>query len=758
MNAVESTPEMAKAIFERMEHNLSIVRKRLNRPLTLSEKLILGHLDDAQHQEMIPGESYLLLRPDRVVLPDAIGQLTLLQFMQTGQHTVRLPATVHCDHLTQAQSNGTEDLARSLQQNNEVYEFLRSASAKYGAGFWAPGAGIAHQVVLENYAFPGALILGTDSHTPNAGGLGACAVAVGGTEAAEALAGLPWELRYPKRIAVLLTGALNGWASPKDVILWVAGQLTVSGGTNAVIEYIGPGARSISATGKATIANMGAEVGATTSLFAADERMKTYLAATGRGALSAVVDQYRHLLEPDTEVVSAPEQYYDRVIHLDLSTLEPHVTGPHSPDRTRPISALAAEFAQTDPAFPAALSAALIGSCTNSSYEDMSRSAQVAEQATRRGLKSAVQFLITPGSEKIRATTERDGQMQSLQALGGTVLANACGPCIGQWKRDDKFAGLPNSIVTSYNRNYSGRNDGHTTTLHFMASPEIVTAFALAGRLTFNPMRDELQDAQGQPFKLMPPGDAPEVPSRGFADSGKYFTPPPTDGRAVEVVIHPASERLQLVAPWKAWQENDFSAMPVLIKTKGKTTTDQIAPAGPWMRYRGHIGKSSEGMLIGGVNAYTGETGKVTNVLSGERSQPIAKVARAYQAGKQSWVIIGGNNYGEGSSREHAAITPRYLGCAAVIARSFARIHESNLKKQGLLALTFRNPDDYDRIREDDRISLPATINLVPGADVECVIKHADGSQETVKLAHTLSEEHIRWFRAGSALNALNSK
>ncbi len=758
MSAVDSTPEMAKAIFERMEHNLSIVRNRLNRPLTLSEKLILGHLDDAQHQEMIPGESYLLLRPDRVVLPDAIGQLTLLQFMQTGQRKVRLPATVHCDHLTQAQSNGTEDLARSLQQNNEVYEFLRSASAKYGAGFWAPGAGIAHQVVLENYAFPGALILGTDSHTPNAGGLGACAVAVGGTEAAEALAGLPWELRYPKRIAVLLTGALNGWASPKDVILWVAGQLTVSGGTNAVIEYIGPGARSISATGKATIANMGAEVGATTSLFAADERMKTYLAATGRGALSAVVDQYLHLLEPDKEVVSAPEKYYDRVIHLDLSTLEPHVTGPHSPDRTRPISALAAEFAQTDPAFPAALSAALIGSCTNSSYEDMSRSAQVAEQATRRGIKSAVQFLITPGSEKIRATTERDGQMQSLQALGGTVLANACGPCIGQWKRDDKFAGLPNSIVTSYNRNYSGRNDGHTTTLHFMASPEIVTAFALAGRLTFNPMRDELQDAQGQPFKLTPPGDAPEVPSKGFADSGKYFTPPPTDGRAVEVVIHPASERLQLVAPWKAWQENDFSAMPVLIKTKGKTTTDQIAPAGPWMRYRGHIGKSSEGMLIGGVNAYTGETGKVTNVLSGERSQPIAKVARDYQAGKQSWVIIGGNNYGEGSSREHAAITPRYLGCAAVIARSFARIHESNLKKQGLLALTFRNPDDYDRIREDDRISLPAAINLGPGADVECVIKHADGSQETVKLAHTLSEEHIHWFRSGSALNALNSK
>ena len=758
MSAVDSTPEMAKAIFERMEHNLSIVRNRLNRPLTLSEKLILGHLDDAQHQEMIPGESYLLLRPDRVVLPDAIGQLTLLQFMQTGQKKVRLPATVHCDHLTQAQSNGTEDLARSLQQNNEVYEFLRSASAKYGAGFWAPGAGIAHQVVLENYAFPGALILGTDSHTPNAGGLGACAVAVGGTEAAEALAGLPWELRYPKRIAVLLTGALNGWASPKDVILWVAGQLTVSGGTNAVIEYIGPGARSISATGKATIANMGAEVGATTSLFAADERMKTYLAATGRGALSAVVDQYRHLLEPDKEVVSAPEKYYDRVIHLDLSTLEPHVTGPHSPDRTRPISALAAEFAQTDPAFPAALSAALIGSCTNSSYEDMSRSAQVAEQATRRGLKSAVQFLITPGSEKIRATTERDGQMQSLQALGGTVLANACGPCIGQWKREEKFAGRPNSIVTSYNRNYSGRNDGHTTTLHFMASPEIVTAFALAGRLTFNPMRDELHDAHGQPFKLEPPSDAPEVPSRGFADSGEYFTPPPTDGRAVEVVIHPASERLQLVAPWKAWQANDFSAMPVLIKTKGKTTTDQIAPAGPWMRYRGHIGKSSEGMLIGGVNAYTGETGKVTNVLSGEQSQPIAKVARAYQAGKQSWVIIGGNNYGEGSSREHAAITPRYLGCAAVIARSFARIHESNLKKQGLLALTFRNPDDYERIREDDRISLPAAINLVPGADVECVIKHADGSQETVKLAHTLSEEHIRWFRAGSALNALNSK
>lgn len=755
MNSVESTPAMARGIFERMEGNLSAIRKRVGRPLTLSEKLILGHLDDARDQDITPGESYLLLRPDRVVLPDAIGQLTMLQFIQTGQDKVRLPATVHCDHLTQAQTNGVEDLARSLQQNNEVYDFLRAAAAKYGAGFWAPGAGIAHQVVLENYAFPGALILGTDSHTPNAGGLGACAIAVGGTEAAEALAGLPWELRYPKRIAVFLTGALGGWASPKDVILWMAGQLTVSGGTNAVIEYIGPGARTISATGKATIANMGAEVGATTSVFPADERMAAYLSATGRGALAAVVAEYRHLLAPDQEAESAPEKHYDRVIHLDLSTLEPHVTGPNSPDRTRPISALVAEFKAADAAYPAALSAALIGSCTNSSYEDMGRSAQVAGQATERGIRAATQFLITPGSEKIRATIERDGQMKSLKALGGTVLANACGPCIGQWKRDEKIAGKPNSIVTSYNRNYAGRNDGHVTTLHFMASPEIVTAFALAGTLAFNPLKDELFDADGKPFRLAPPGNAPDVPAQGFSDSGKHYTPPLPEGSAVKVVIDPNSERLQLLEPWKAWQAEDFLEMPVLIKTRGKTTTDQIAPAGPWMRYRGHIGKSSDGMLIGAVNAWTGETGKVTNVISGEQSQPVAKVARAYQAGKKSWVIIGGNNYGEGSSREHAAITPRYLGCAAVIARSFARIHESNLKKQGLLALTFRNPDDSERIREDDRLSLPAVVSLAPGADVACVIRHADGTQETVQLAHTLSEEHIRWFRAGSALNAL---
>jgi len=753
--SVESTPEMAAALLEQTGRNLAIVRGRLGRPLTLSEKLILGHLDDAQHQDLKPGESYLLLRPDRVVLPDAIGQLTMLQFMQTGQDRLRLPATIHCDHLTQAQTNGADDLARSLQQNSEIYDFLRDAAARYGAGFWGPGAGIAHQVVLENYAFPGALILGTDSHTPNAGGLGACAIAVGGTEAAEALAGLPWELRYPKRIAVHLSGSLKGWASPKDVILWLAGQLTVSGGTNAVIEYIGPGARTLSATGKATIANMGAEVGATTSVFPADERMLTYLRATDRGALAAVVAQHLALLAPDAEAEQAPEQHYDRVLRLDLSTLEPQVTGPHSPDRSRPISALAQEFKNADAAFPAELSAALIGSCTNSSYEDMSRAADVALQAARHGIKAATSFLITPGSEKIRATIARDGQMAVLKALGGTVLANACGPCIGQWKRDAAVTAQPNSIVSSYNRNYAGRNDGNARTLHFMASPEVVTAFALAGRLDFNPLTDELRDAEGRPFRLEPPGAAPEVPAGGFAGAGAHYTPPPADGRSVQVSINPASERLQRLDPWKPWQAADFAGMPVLVKTKGKTTTDQIAPAGPWMRYRGHIGKSSDGMLIGAINAYSGETGKVSNVLTGEASQPIAQVARAYQAAGQCWVIIGGDNYGEGSSREHAAITPRYLGCAAVIARSFARIHESNLKKQGLLALTFRNPADHDRIREDDRLSLIAVDQLRPGADLACTVKHADGSEDTIPLAHTLSEEHIRWFRAGSALNAL---
>jgi len=746
---------MVEATYKGIARNLGIVRSRAGKPLTLTDKLFLGHLDDAEQERIVPGQSYVLLNPDRVVLPDAIGQVTMLQFIQTGQDRVRLPTTVHCDHLTQARVDGKEDLAASISQNREIYEFLRTAAARYGAGFWAPGAGIAHQVFLENYAYPGALVLGTDSHTPNAGGLGACAVAVGGAEAAEVLAGLPWEVRYPKRIAVYLTGTLNGWASPKDVILWLAGELTASGGTNAVIEYIGPGARTISATGKATIANMGAEVGATTSIFPADERMARYLTATGRGELVALVEQYKDLLVPDEEVEGDPEKHYDRVIRLNLSGLEPFITGPHSPDRTRPISELAAELKNENWASPIAVSVALIGSCTNSSYEDMSRAANVAEQALSHGIKSAVPFLITPGSEQIRATIERDGQMRSLQQIGGVVLANACGPCIGQWKREPGVLGVPNTILTSYNRNYPGRNDGQSTTMHFMASPEVVTAIALAGRLSFNPLTDKLQDADGKPFVLDPPDNSPEVPAEHFAARGSLYTAPPSDGKNVVVAIDPASERLQLMEPWTAWDGGDFVDMPVLMKTKGKTTTDQIAPAGPWMRYRGHIGKSSDGMLIGGVNAYTNEIGKVTNISTGEKSKAVAEVARHYRAKNLRWVIVGGDNYGEGSSREHAAIIPRYLGCAAVIACSFARIHESNLKKQGLLPLVFRDPDDYDRIRESDRISLVGMASMAPGLDVECHLLHADGMREIIKLAHSLSANHLRWFRAGSALNAL---
>lgn len=754
MPVIESTPEVVRAGLERMARNLDVVRARTRRPLTLADKLLLGYLDDAAHQEMTPGVSYLSLRPDRVVLPDAIGQVAMLQFAQTGRERVALPATIHCDHLTQAHTEGTRDLAVSIDRHREVYEFLRTAAARYGAGFWAPGAGIAHQIVLENYAYPGALILGTDSHTPNAGGLGACAVGVGGAEAAEALAGLAWEVLYPRRIAVYLTGALRGWTSPKDVILRLAGELTVSGGTNAIIEYIGPGARTISATGKATIANMGAEVGATTSVFPADERMARYLTATGRGELNPLIEEFRHLLAPDAAAEEEPAQHYDRVIRLDLSTLEPHITGPHTPDRTRTVSAFAAECRRSDAPYPLRISSALIGSCTNSSYEDMSRAASVAEQALAHGVTSAVEFLITPGSEQIRATLERDGQMKSLQAIGGVVLANACGPCIGQWKRRPEVAGAPNTIVTSYNRNYAGRNDGQVTTLNFIASPEIVTAYALAGTLAFNPLTDALSAADGTPCVLEPPAIALEVPD-DFVERGAYYMPPPDDGRDIALALNPASERLQLMAPWPAWRERDFVDMPVLIKTQGRTTTDQISPAGPWMRFRGHMGKSSDALLLGAVNAHTQETGRVTNAISGARSQPVAQVARDYQTRGLVWAIVGGDNYGEGSSREHAAIMPRYLGCGAVFARSFARIHESNLKKQGLLPLVFRNAEDYARIREGDRLSLESIGDIAPGTDIGCVVQHADGSCERIVLGHTLSENHLRWFRAGSALNAL---
>jgi aconitate hydratase len=753
MTTIESTPAMVSKVYATMAKNLKVVRRRLNKPLTLADKVLLGHLDDPERQDMVPGKSYLFLRPDRVVFQDVLGQTGLLQFMQTRRDRVAVPATIHCDHLIQARVEGERDLRESLLENNEIYGFLRTAAARYGLGFWGPGAGIIHQVVLENYAFPGSLLIGTDSHTPNAGGLGACAVGVGGADAVETIAGLPWEVLYPKHIAVYLTGKMSGWTAPKDVILYVAGQLTVSGGTNAIVEYIGPGARTISATGKATITNMGAELGATTSMFPADEHMAKYLRATGRAALVPLMEKNMALLAPDPEVEADPEQYYDRVVRLDLSTLEPHVVGPHSPDRARPISKLAAEVRDPANKFLDPISSALIGSCTNSSYEDMSRAADVAEQAKAHGVKAAVPFLVTPGSEQVRATIERDGQMKSLKDINGTVLANACGPCIGQWRRAKEVSTVPNTIVTSYNRNFPARNDGSASTMNFIGSPEIVTAMALAGRLSFNPLTDSLTGADGRPFKLTPPRAAPEVPAKNFDRGQANYIAPPKDGSRVELKVDPRSERLQLMQPWPAWDGKDFLDMPVLLKAKGKTTTDHISPAGPWLRYRGHLDKFSDNMCMGAINAYTGEAGKVKNVLTGATGEMISKVARDYKAKGVKWVIVGDANYGEGSSREHAALSPRLLGGVAVIVRSFARIHESNLKKQGLLALTFQSPADYDRIREDDRLSLVGLNALGPGKPVECRIRHADGTSETLKLNHTFSAAQLEWFRKGSALN-----
>jgi len=768
MVSIASTPTMAANVYATINRNLPIVRRRLNRPLTLADKLLLGHLDDPEQQELEAGRSYLFLRPDRVVLQDVLGQTGMLQFMQTGRQQVAVPTTIHCDHLIQARLTGETDLRDSLAENQEVYAFLRSAAARYGAGFWPPGAGIIHQVVLENYAFPGELIIGTDSHTPNAGGLGACAVGVGGADAVEVMAGLPWELLYPRRIAVYLTGQLNGWAAPKDVILYVAGQLTVSGGTNAIVEYIGPGARTISATGKATITNMGAELGATTSLFPYDERMAIYLRATGRGDLAALADQQRHLLTPDAAVEADPEQSYDRVIRLDLDRLEPYIVGPHSPDRARPLSQLAAEVANPLNGFPDQIATALIGSCTNSSYEDMSRAADVAAQAQAHGLQSAAPLLVTPGSEQVRATLDRDGQLQTLAAINATVLANACGPCIGQWRRAQTETPAPNTIVTSYNRNFPRRNDGQPTTMNFIASPEIVTALALAGRLSFNPLTDTLLDAAGQPFKLQPPQPAPEVPAQPFASGRIAYIAPPEESVQLEaggqldsgylgVQVNPQSERLQVMAPWPAWDGEDFLTMPVLMKTRGKTTTDHISPAGAWLRYRGHLDKFSDNLLSGATNAFTGEAGKAQNVLTGDRGLPIATVARFYKAEGVRWVIVGDHNYGEGSSREHAALSPRLLGGVAVIARSFARIHESNLKKQGLLALTFLNPSDYERIQEQDRLSLVGLAAMQPGQPVTCLVRHADGTTEPLALIHSFSAAQLAWFRAGSALQLLRA-
>jgi aconitate hydratase len=750
---IDPTPELVTAVYARMTRTLAAVRDRRRRPLTLAEKLLLSHLDDPGQADAVRGQTYVHLRPDRVILQDVLGQTAMLQFMQTGQARTAVPTTVHCDHLIEARTAAAPDLAASLAENREVYDFLRSAAARYGLGFWGPGAGIIHQVTLENYAFPGQLLIGTDSHTPNAGGLGACAVGVGGADAVEVMAGLPWEVLLPRVIGVHLRGALHGWTAPKDVILALAGMLTVAGGTNAVLEYFGPGARSLSATGKATIANMGAELGATTSVFPYDPAMARYLAATGRPALAALADAHRELLAADPEAEADPGRFFDRVVEIDLDALEPHVVGPHSPDRARPLGRLAAEVADPRHAFVEAISTALIGSCTNSSYEDMSRAAAVARQARAHGVGVAVPLLVTPGSEQVRATLERDGQMAALRAVGATVLAAACGPCIGQWKSQHPGTGIARTIVTSYNRNFPMRNDGQAATMNFIGSPEIVTALALAGRLSFDPMTDTLTAADGTPFRLEAPGPAPEVPPGGFVMDRAAYVAPPADGSGVEVLIDPRSERLQRMAPWPAWDGHDFVDLPVLVKTRGKTTTDHISPAGPWLRLRGHLERFSDNMFLGALNAFTGERGRTRNVLTGEAGRPIADVARHYRARGLRWIVVGDANYGEGSSREHAALSPRLLGGAAVIARSFARIHESNLKKQGLLALTFGDPADYEQVREDDRVSLLGLDGLAPGVDVEAVLRHADGSTARLRLRHSYTAAQVAWFRRGSALN-----
>lgn len=750
---IASTTEMVCAAYDRIHKNAELYRDTVKRPLTLTEKILAGHMISVPNSSLDGKHNYVHLKPDRVALQDVTGQMVMLQFMQAGLDCVALPVTVHCDHLIRARTESDSDMKISLNENNEVFEFLKSAAARYGCGFWKPGAGIIHQVVLENYAFPGGLMIGTDSHTPNAGGLGMIAVGVGGIDAAEVMAGLPWEVLYPRRIGVYLTGKLQSWASPKDVILKVLDNLSVSGGTNAIVEYFGPGVSSISCTGKATITNMGAEMGATCSIFPYDARMETYLKSTNRAEIANLANQNRDILVPDAEVESDPSAYYSEIIYIDLSELEPHIAGPHTPDLTRPISLLSDDVAQGE--YTDVISVALVGSCTNSSYEDMSRAASIARQAHARGVISKVPLLVTPGSEQIRSTIQRDGQMQSLMDIGATVLANACGPCIGQWSRPELKQDETNSIITSFNRNFPGRNDGRRNTLNFIGSPEIVIAMALGGRLSFNPLQDTLESPDGTSFMLEPPPVAPEVPEGGFETPTGVYVPPPKDGINVDVIIDPASKRLQRIQPFEAWDGKDMTNLRLLVKARGKCTTDHISPAGLWLSFRGHLDNLSDNMLLGAVNDYTGEVGTGKNLLTDDVGD-FSTIAREYQKAGLRWIIVGDENYGEGSSREHAAMTPRYLGCVAVIARSFARIHETNLKKQGVLALTFADKSDYDKILEDDHISITGLLDISPGNPVSCILHHSSGDEDTISLNHSYSQSQLEWFRAGSALNTLN--
>ena len=740
-----------RSLYASMPDRIARARRRFGRPLTLTEKILAAHAWDLDAQVWERGQAILKLRVDRVALQDVTGQMALFQFMMSGRKRVVVPSSLHCDHLIRAESGAADDLERAIRENEEVYNFLRSSARKFGLDFWRPGSGIVHQVVLENYAFPGGLMIGADSHTPNAGGLGMAAIGVGGADCGEAMAGLAWEVLHPKLIGVHLTGKLAGWTAPKDVITYLCTLLTVKGGTNKVVEYFGPGAESISATGKGTICNMGAELGATTSLFPFDARIAAYLRATERADIAALAEEAREHLTADPEVAAAPPRFYDEVVEIDLDELEPHVVGPHSPDRGRPISKLAAEARENK--WPPAITNALIGSCTNSSYEDMRRAAHIATQGLEAGLRAKSTFLITPGSERVFQTVKRDGIVDTFAKIGGTVLANACGPCIGQWKRTDIGPDQTNTIVSSFNRNFPGRNDGSASTLSFITSPEVVTALALAGTLEFNPLIDTLTAPDGRRVRLTPP-EAEELPRDGFVRGTAGLEPPAADPDSVRIEIPENSERLQLLGPFVAWDGRDFIDLPILVKTRGKTTTDHISPAGPWLRYRGHLDKISDNMFLGAVNAFTGAAGKGTHPLTGERDQPLARIARALKQAGQPWIVIGDENYGEGSSREHAAMSPRYLGCAAVLVRSFARIHETNLKKQGVLPLTFQDPADYDRFEENDRVSVVGLYTLEPGKPVTVRIRRPDGRTLELQTRHSMTREQIAWFRAGSALNA----
>ena len=747
--------DMIKAVYARFPERINAARKVVGKPLTLTEKILYSHLSVGETSSSYErGGSYVDFQPDRVAMQDATAQMVLLQFMQAGRAKVAVPSTVHCDHLIQAEVGAAADLEKAKDKNKEVYDFLSSVSNKYGLGFWKPGAGIIHQVILENYAFPGGMMIGTDSHTPNAGGLGMIAIGVGGADACDVMAGLPWELKFPKLIGVKLTGKLSGWAAAKDVILKVAGILTVKGGTGCIVEYFGEGAKSISATGKGTICNMGAEIGATTSIFGYDEKAEAYLRGTDRADIADMANAVKEHLTGDEEVYANPEQYFDQVIEINLSELEPHINGPFTPDLAWPISKFAEAVKENG--WPAKLEVGLIGSCTNSSYEDISRAASLAQQAVDKKLLAKSEFTITPGSEQVRYTVERDGFLGVFDQMGGVVLANACGPCIGQWARHGAEKKEKNSIITSFNRNFAKRADGNPNTHSFVASPEVVTAMAIAGDLTFNPLTDSLKNEAGELVKLDEPTGL-ELPSKGFAVEDAGYQAPAEDSSQVEVVVDPNSDRLQLLEPFTPWEGTDLHGLKLLIKAKGKCTTDHISMAGPWLRFRGHLDNISNNMLIGAVNYFNDETNKVKNQLTGEYGE-VPAVQRQYKQHNIGSVVVGDENYGEGSSREHAAMEPRFLGVRAILVKSFARIHETNLKKQGMLALTFANPADYDLIQEDDTIDITGLTAFAPGQPLKVILNHADGSQDEILANHTYNEGQIAWFQAGSALNIVKEQ